>query len=131
MNFFQQSPNHPSLTKRFSRLIAALLEHLLALSSLASWEAKQGFKEVLLCLLCLCFALIIGFIGYLLLLAILVVVAISSWHLSLLFTLSLMVLSHFLMLAILLLLFYRNRPTSFLKLTRDELLRDIEMLHHS
>jgi len=124
-----QIPDHPSITARFARLVAAVLEHLLALSTLASWEAKQGFKQTLLCFLFLFFILIFGLVGYLLLLAIFVIISISSWHLSLLFTLSLLALSQFFIVGILLLLLYRKRPTSFLKLTREELLRDIETLN--
>ncbi|MBM3857743.1 MAG: hypothetical protein FJ390_07285 [Verrucomicrobia bacterium] len=125
-----QLPDTPSLTARFARLVAALLEHLLALSSLASWEAKQGVKQTLLCFLLLFLTVIFGLVGYLLLLSILIIAATSSWHLTLLFTLSLLGLGHFLIVGILLFFVYRKRPTSFLKLTRDELLRDIEALNH-
>lgn len=129
MNFSQHPSDNPGLTARFARLVAALLEHFLALSSLASWEAKQGLKQALLCGLLLFFALLLGFVAYLLLLAILIIVAVSLWHLSLLFALSLLVLSHFLIIGILFLFLYLKRPISFFKLTRDELLNDIEALN--
>lgn len=123
-----QFSDSPSITKRFARLVAALLEHLLALASLASWEVKQGFKQTLICSFLLFCTLIFSLVGYFLLLAILIIVATSSWHFTLLFTLEVLALGHFLIVALFVLLLYRHRPTSFLKLTRDELLRDIEAL---
>ena len=124
-----QPSDHTGIAARLARFAAALLEHFLALSSLATWEAKQGFKQTLLCGLLLFFALLVGFVGYLLLLAIVIIVATTSWKLSVLFTLSLLTLSHFLAVGILLLCVYRKRSISFFKLTRDELLQDIEALN--
>lgn len=123
-----QPSDHSGISAQFARLLAAVLEHLLALSSLASWEAKQGLRQTLLCVLLLFFALIVALAGYLLLLSLFVIVATSLWHLSLLFTLSLLTLSHFLAMGLLLFFLYRMRPTSIFKLTRAELLNDIEAL---
>ena len=128
MNLFQPS-DHPGISARLAGLVAAVLEHLLALSSLATWEAKQGLKQTLICFFLLFFALLLGLAGYLLLLAIIIVVATSLWQLSLLFTLSLLACSHFLIVGILLFLIYRKRQISFFKLTRDEFLHDIEALN--
>ncbi len=131
---FPQTSDHPGISARLARFVAALLEHFLALSSLATAEAKQGLKQTLLCALLLFCVLILGLVGYLLLLAIIIIIATTSWKLSLLFTLSLLTLSHFLAVGILLLFLYRKRSISFFKLTRDELLHDIEALsqinHH-
>ncbi|MBX9577770.1 MAG: hypothetical protein K2W97_04765 [Chthoniobacterales bacterium] len=128
MNFSQPS-DHPGISARLARFAAALLEHFLALSSLATWEAKQGVKQTLFCALLLFLALLLGLVGYLFLLAIIIIIATTSWKLSLLFTLSLLTLSHFLAVGILLLFLYRKCSISFFKLTRDELLHDIEALN--
>lgn len=124
-----QPSDHPGLTARLARFAAALLEHFFALSTLASWEIKQGFQQTLLCFLLLLLVLIFGLVGYLLLLTIFLIVATALWHLSLLLTLSLLTLSHFFIVGILLLVVYRKRPVSFLKLTREELLSDIAALN--
>lgn len=128
MNFFQPS-DHSTLTSRLTRLTAALLEHFLALSTLASWEAKQGFQQTLLCFFLLLLVLIFGLIGYFLLLTVFVITATTLWHLGLLLTLSLLALSHFFIAGILLLVVYRKRSISFFKRTRDELLSDIAALN--
>ena len=123
-----QPSDHTCIAARLARFAAALLEHFLALSSLATWEAKQGLKQAFLCALLLFFVLLLGLVGYLLLLALLIIVAMTSWHFSLLITLSLLALSHFLIVGILLLFLSQKRSISFFKLTRDELLHDIAAL---
>jgi uncharacterized membrane protein YqjE len=123
-----QQTDSSGIAERLARFTAALLEHFLALASLATWEAKEGIKQTLFCSILLFFALLLIFVVYFLLLAILIIVAISLWQLSLLLTLSLLALSHFLMIGTLLLFLYLKRPMFVLKQTRDELLNDIEAL---
>ena len=123
-----QLPNHPDISTRLAALVAALLEHLLALFSLASWETSQGAKKILFCLLLAVVILFLGFVGYLLLLALLLVAATSLWQLNLLLTLSLLALGHFALVGALVFFIYRKRPTSFFILTSSELLRDIEIM---
>jgi hypothetical protein len=125
-----QASDRPGIASHFTRLLAALLEHLLALSSLAACEAKQGARQILLSFLLLFFALLLGVIGYLLLLAILIVVATALWQFTLLLTLSLIALGHFLMAGVLFFYFSRNRKIALFRLTQRELLRDLTTLDH-
>lgn len=123
-----QNSDHSSITSRLARLIAALLEHLLALSSLAAWEGKEGLKQAFVYLLLTLLALLLGFIGYLLLIAIFLVVAVSLYHFSLLPILIALAGMHFLLVGGLGFFLYQKSHISFFELTRLELLKDIHAL---
>ncbi|MBX9742274.1 MAG: phage holin family protein [Chthoniobacterales bacterium] len=129
MNF---SSPRGGISAQFLGLTKALLEHLLALFSLAALETRELFIKILSSLLLVIVALFLLLIAYLFLTAALVAILILQYHLSWPMTLGAVALIHAGAAAFVIFLLRRCQTSySPLTMTRLEIQRDIESLMNS
>lgn len=120
--------NKTGIPERFKELTAALIEHVVAIASLASVEASELLKHSIITLLIAGGILFFGIIGYLSLLGVVVTLAINHFGINLVMGLACVALLHFI-LAGLLVILLRCRPSSpAFAMTQEEVKRDIEAL---
>jgi uncharacterized membrane protein YqjE len=139
MAFFKSSSSRPldqseipfqydGISARLLGVSGALLEHLLALFSLATAEIQELFGKILVSLFLCVATLFFLLIAYLSLITALVAFIVATWHLAWPIVLGSMALLHFgIGLGLIFLLRYQ-RSYSPLAMTRLELQRDIESL---
>lgn len=119
---------HDGISARILGVSGALLEHLLALFSLAAVETQELFGKVLISLFLFIATLFFLLIGYLSLITALVAFIVATWHLTWPIVLAFIALLHFGIGLALVLLLRCQRSYSPLAITRFELQRDIEYL---
>ena len=122
-------PKSPSIPASFFGLTSAVAEHLLALFSLASLEARQLFKKTLSSLVLLVAMIFALLIAYLSLLATMVITAVTQFHFSWATVLGALALAH-LIAAVLLMMLLRQHCSSSLpfEMTTTEIQHDLEAL---
>ena len=109
-------------------LSGALLQHVVALISLAGLEARQLLKRSLASILIFVGVLVFVFIGYVALLAALVSIAIIKFGASLSITLGSVALFHFVIAGLFLFFFRCQQSEPAFGITLQEIQRDIEAL---
>ena len=123
-----QPMNQSGISAKLAGIAAALLEHVIALFSLAGLEARQLARQTFLCILLALSALLLVLAGYLTLLAMLLTIAVFSFQMSWPLALGIATFAHFTIAGLLLLLVYRKQATPSFILTRTELQCDLEAL---
>ena len=122
------SMNNSGIPARLMGLSGALLQHVLALVSLAGLEARQLLKRSLVSILIFVGVLVFVFIGYVALLATLVSIVIIQFGASLSLTLGGVALFHFMIAVLLIFLLRRQQNEPAFAITLQEIQRDIEAL---
>lgn len=117
-----------TILAQFLEWSGALLDHLLALFSLAVMETKELFAKILTCLFLFVATLFFLLIAYLSLLAALVALIVAQCHLSWPIVLGSAALLHFGIAALLIFLLRSHHSYSPLAMTRFEIQRDVESL---
>ncbi|HLB34902.1 MAG: hypothetical protein A3F67_02655 [Verrucomicrobia bacterium RIFCSPHIGHO2_12_FULL_41_10] len=128
---FSQRNNNSGISANVTGLSSALLEHCLALASLAALETRQFLKQTLSCLLLFVAVILLLFMGYLTLLATCLVAAVYYFHIGWPYAFGIATLFHFLSAGILIAIISRQQSHAPLPLTRFEIQRDIEALRTS
>lgn len=109
-------------------LSSALLQHVVAILSLAGLEARQLLKRSIASILIFIAILIFIFIGYLALLSTVIAIAIMHFSVSFPLTLAGVALFHFFIAGILILFLRRQQNEPAFAVTLHEIQRDIELL---
>ncbi len=123
-----QPTSNAGISGKFVGVVAALLEHMIALFSLAALEVRQRIKETIICCLLLLAALFFITVGYLSLLVMTATLLVSHHYLNWPLVLGIIMLFHFLLAGLLLILLFKKQSSSFFPLTRRELHTDLQAL---